>query len=54
MILVYLLIGTVMIFGAGELYAQYRETKDRRTLWMCIAGVLIGVFNLISSVGVAK
>jgi uncharacterized membrane protein len=47
MILVNLVVGIVLMFGAGELYAQYRETKDRRTFWMCIAGALISVLNLV-------
>ena len=52
MILIHLVIGIVLMFGAGELYAQYRENKDRRTLWMCIAGALISVLNLVTAVGV--
>ena len=51
MTVVFLLIGAVLMFGAGELYGQYRETGDRRTLWMCIAGVLISVLNFLSALG---
>ena len=54
MTVIYLVVGIVLMFGAGELYGQYRNTKDRRTLWMCIAGVLISVLNLISAIGVNK
>jgi hypothetical protein len=51
--LVHLCIGAVLMFGAGELYSQYRETGDRRTLWMCIAGVLISTLNLFAALGAA-
>lgn len=51
--LMYLLCGIVLMFGAGELYAEYRNNLDRKTLWLCIAGVLIGTMNLISAVGYA-
>jgi hypothetical protein len=54
MTVVFFLIGAVLMFGAGELYGQYRETGDRRTLWMCVAGVLIGILNFISASGVVK
>ena len=54
MTVMFLLIGIVLMFGAGELYAEYRQTQDRRTLWMCIAGVLIGILNFISASGVVK
>ena len=54
MTVVFLAIGIVLMFGAGELYAEYRRTQDRRTLWMCIAGVLISVLNLLSAVGAMK
>ena len=54
MTMVFFLIGAVLMFGAGELYGQYRETSDRRTLWMCVAGVLIGILNFISASGVVK
>lgn len=54
MILLHLFIGAVLMFGAGELYGLYKQSTDRRTLWMCIAGVLISVFNFISAVGIAQ
>ncbi len=54
MTLVYLFIGSVLLFGSGELYAEYRQSKERRTLWMCIAGVLIGTINLLSAVGAVR
>lgn len=49
-----LVVGIVLMFGAGELYSQYRRDKDRRTLWMCIAGALISVLNLVLATGVAR
>ena len=54
MTVVFLAIGIVLMFGAGELYGQYRETGDRRTLWMCIAGVLISILNLLSALGATR
>lgn len=54
MTLVYLFIGAVLMFGSGELYAQYRQSKDRRAFWMCLAGVLIGTINLLSAVGAGR
>lgn len=54
MTLVFLVIGIVLMFGAGELYGQYRQNGDRRTLWMCIAGVLISVLNLLSAIGATR
>lgn len=54
MTVIFLLIGIVLMFGAGELYAEYRQTQDRRTLWMCIAGVLISILNLLSAVGAIR
>ncbi len=54
MMLIHLLIGAVLMFGAGELYAEYRQNKDRRTLWMCIGGVAISVLNLITAAGVGR
>ena len=51
--LLYLLCGIVLMFGSGELYAEYRRNNDRKTLWMCIAGFLISVMNLITAVGYA-
>jgi uncharacterized protein YqgC (DUF456 family) len=52
MILLYLFIGAVMMFAAGELYAKYRVSGDRRDFWFAAAGALLGVFNLISAIGV--
>ncbi len=54
MILIHLLIGAVLMFGAGELYAEYRQSKERRTVWMCIGGVLISALNLITAVGAVQ
>ena len=54
MTFLYLFIGSALMFGAGELYGEYLRSQDRRSLWMAIAGVLIGVLNFISAVGVAK
>ena len=52
MTLTYALIGLVLSFGAGELYALYRQNRDRRTLWMCVAGVLIAFLNLLTAVSI--
>ena len=54
MILLYLFIGSALMFGAGELYGEYRRTRDRRTMWMAVAGVLIGVLNFVTAVGAVK
>ena len=54
MTLVFLLIGAVLMFGAGELYAVYRDTDDRKALWMCIAGVFISILNLLSAIGATQ
>ena len=51
--LMYLICGIVLMFGAGELFAEYRKNGDRKTLWMCITGVLISTMNLILAVGYA-
>lgn len=48
------LIGLVLSFGAGELYALYRQNQDRRTLWMCVTGLLIAVLNLLVATGNIK
>ena len=53
MTVINLVVGIVLMFGAGELYAQYRDTNDRRTLWMCIAGALISILNLVLATGIA-
>ena len=54
MILLYLFVGAVMMFAAGELYAKYRVSGDRRDFWFAAAGALLGVFNLMCSVGVGR
>ena len=47
MILLYLFVGAVMMFAAGELYAKYRVSGDRRDFWFAVTGILLGVFNLL-------
>ena len=51
MILLYLFIGAVMMFASGELYAKYRSSGDRKDFWFAVTGAIIGLFNLICSVG---
>jgi len=54
MISLYFIIGIVTMFGAGELYGQYRATGERRTFWMCLTGVLISILNLLTALGEAS
>jgi hypothetical protein len=46
MILLYLFIGAVVMFAAGELYARYRVSGDLKDFWFAITGVLLSVFWL--------
>lgn len=49
----YLISGIILMFGAGELFAEYRTTGDRKALWMSITGALIGTMNLLVAAGYA-
>lgn len=49
----YLIIGITLMFGSGELFAEYRNKGDRKALWMCITGALIAIGNLLLAAGYA-